>query len=67
MKLYRKKNLIGYVVLCIWKNIKFNLIIIKVGGNMFPCVVKVGHAHNGLGKVKVESNNGFQVEIIIEL
>jgi hypothetical protein len=29
-------------------------------GNKYPCVVKVGHAHNGLGKVKVESNIGFQ-------
>ncbi|KAL0277912.1 UNVERIFIED_CONTAM: hypothetical protein PYX00_005027 [Menopon gallinae] len=28
--------------------------------NRFPVVVKIGHAHGGLGKVKVDNNNGFQ-------
>ena len=31
------------------------------GFTNFPCVFKVGHAHAGMGKVKVESEKGFQV------
>ena len=27
----------------------------------YPCVFKVGHAHGGLGKVKVESETAYQV------
>ena len=27
----------------------------------FPCIFKVGHAHGGLGKVKVETETAFQV------
>ena len=27
----------------------------------FPCVFKVGHAHGGLGKVKVENETTYQV------
>jgi len=30
------------------------------GFSNFPCVFKVGHAHAGMGKVKVESEKGFQ-------
>ncbi|KAB7507579.1 Synapsin [Armadillidium nasatum] len=26
----------------------------------YPCVLKIGHAHGGLGKVKVEGNSDFQ-------
>jgi synapsin len=28
--------------------------------NAFPCVVKVGHAHQGIGKIKVQNINEFQ-------
>lgn len=28
--------------------------------NKFPCVVKVGHAHQGMGKIKVQNNTEFQ-------
>jgi len=31
-----------------------------VTSGTLPCVLKVGHAHNGLGKVKVETNTSFQ-------
>ena len=27
----------------------------------YPCVFKIGHAHGGLGKVRVETAGGFQV------
>ena len=27
----------------------------------YPCVFKIGHAHGGLGKVKVENEAGFEV------
>ena len=27
----------------------------------YPCVFKIGHAHGGLGKVKVENETGFEV------
>ena len=27
----------------------------------FPCILKVGHAHGGLGKVKVEDETAYQV------
>lgn len=26
----------------------------------YPCVFKIGHAHGGLGKIRVESNADFQ-------
>lgn len=26
----------------------------------FPCVIKVGHAHSGQGKIRVENLQGFQ-------
>ena len=29
----------------------------------YPCVFKIGHAHGGLGKVRVENSGGFQVKI----
>ncbi|CAN8006565.1 unnamed protein product, partial [Ixodes pacificus] len=32
----------------------------QLTANKFPCVVKVGHAHGGLGKMKVENNQDFQ-------
>jgi len=32
--------------------------IVWTGG--FPCVFKIGHAHGGLGKVKVENDAGFE-------
>ena len=28
----------------------------------YPCVFKIGHAHGGLGKVRVENSGGFQVK-----
>jgi len=31
-----------------------------VPAGRYPCVFKIGHAHGGLGKVKVENTNGFQ-------
>ena len=35
----------------------------------YPCVLKVGHAHGGLGKVKVETESAYQVRasILLEL
>ena len=30
----------------------------------YPCVFKIGHAHGGLGKVRVETPSGFQVTTI---
>ena len=30
-------------------------------GGGYPCVFKIGHAHGGLGKVKVENDEGFEV------
>jgi len=34
--------------------------MVSAAAGKLPCVLKVGHAHNGLGKVKVESNTSFQ-------
>ena len=34
---------------------------IKAPSCKFPCVFKVGHAHGGLGKVKVETEAAYQV------
>ena len=41
------------------------LIFLKVSGGepphcRYPCVFKVGHAHGGLGKVKVENETAYQ-------
>ena len=41
------------------------LIFLKVSGAQtpncrYPCVFKVGHAHGGLGKVKVETETAYQ-------
>ena len=35
-------------------------ILFQLSAPRYPCVFKVGHAHGGLGKVKVESNADFQ-------
>ena len=43
--------------------IKVN-IFLQNGYSNFPCVFKVGHAHAGMGKVKVENEKGFQVRRI---
>ena len=32
----------------------------QMSNTKFPVVFKVGHAHNGAGKVRVESPNSFQ-------
>jgi Synapsin, ATP binding domain len=34
---------------------------VQLHSGKFPCVFKVGHAHGGLGKVRVETPSGFQV------
>ena len=34
--------------------------ILQVWTGGFPCVFKIGHAHGGLGKVKVENDAGFE-------
>jgi len=34
--------------------------MVSAAAGKLPCVLKVGHAHAGLGKVKVESNTSFQ-------
>ena len=39
----------------------FTFFWLQSGFSNFPCVFKVGHAHAGMGKVKVESEKGFQV------
>ena len=31
----------------------------------YPCVFKIGHAHGGLGKVRVENSGGFQVMMMM--
>ena len=35
--------------------------IIQAWEGGYPCVFKIGHAHGGLGKVKVENEAGFEV------
>ena len=32
----------------------------QVWGGGFPCVFKIGHAHGGLGKVKVENEAALE-------
>ena len=38
-----------------------NLSDLQIPAPSLPCVVKVGHAHGGLGKVKVESETNYKV------
>ena len=37
----------------------------QVWGGGFPCVFKIGHAHGGLGKVKVENEAALEVCIFL--
>merc|ERR1719259_618785 len=37
-----------------------NFIFCQVWTGGYPCVFKIGHAHGGLGKVKVENDAGFE-------
>ena len=39
-----------------------NFIFCQVWTGGYPCVFKIGHAHGGLGKVKVENDAGFEVK-----
>ena len=32
----------------------------QISAPRYPCVFKIGHAHGGLGKVRVENNADFQ-------
>ncbi len=33
----------------------------QLSNNRYPCVFKIGHAHGGTGKAKVENSSQFQV------
>lgn len=31
-----------------------------LSSSVYPCIVKIGHAHNSLGKIKVENSYDYQ-------
>jgi len=39
---------------------KSNIIAFQSVATQLPVVLKIGHAHGGVGKIKVENNSDFQ-------
>ena len=46
---------------------KANILLTQEPECQFPCIFKVGHAHGGLGKVKVETETAFHVSLSFKL